>query len=70
MDVNFWMRLWQVVFVVGVGAFAVFAVWVTVGGFRDIGRLLDRLRDATDESKAGDEAEDYLCLVMPLRLLD
>ena len=42
---SFWATLWQCVFVVGVGAFAVMALWVTVQGARDIKALLTALRD-------------------------
>lgn len=50
--VEFWMTLWKVVFIVSVGAFSIMAVWVTIGGARDIKRLLTTLK--------GDNKEDTL----------
>jgi len=37
---DFWMTLWKIVLVVGLLLFAGMAVWVTIGGFFDIKRLL------------------------------
>jgi len=42
--VGFWIVLWKLVFVFGVGAFGLMALWVTVQGARDIKFLLDTLR--------------------------
>lgn len=42
---EFWILLWKAVFVGAILIFAVMAVWVTVGGYHDIKRLFDRLRD-------------------------
>lgn len=39
----FWVLLWKVVLVVGLAVFAGMAVWVTIGGARDIKRLFNRL---------------------------
>ena len=35
----FWIILWKIVFIVGVGAFAIIAIWVTFAGFKDIKSL-------------------------------
>lgn len=43
------MTLWKVVFIVSVGAFSVMAVWVTIGGARDIKRLLTTLKKDNDD---------------------
>lgn len=40
---DFWVLLWKAVLVVGMTAFAGMAVWVTIGGARDIKRLFERL---------------------------
>ena len=45
MDIEFWVILWKVVFIVGVGLFAILAVVVTIGGALDIGRLFKTLRE-------------------------
>lgn len=42
---SFWIALWKTVFVFGVTAFAIMAVWVTVQGARDIKFLLATLRE-------------------------
>ncbi len=39
----FWVLLWKVMLVVGLAVFAGMAVWVTIGGARDIKRLFNRL---------------------------
>ena len=49
-----WMAIWKWVFVVGVSLFAIMAVYVTIGGVRDIKRLFRRL----DEAHARDEQAD------------
>ena len=41
---NAWMILWKTVFVIGVGIFAVMSLWVIVAGFRDIKRLLEKIK--------------------------
>jgi hypothetical protein len=44
-----WMLLWEIVFLVTTGCFAVMAVIVTIGGVFDIRRLFQKLRDDRDE---------------------
>jgi len=39
-----WRSLWMVVLVGGVGLFALLAVFVTVGGFFDVVKLIKKLR--------------------------
>ena len=51
-----WATLWKAVFVIGVGAFAIMAVWVTIQGARDIRFLLRTLRDERPEDP--DRADD------------
>jgi hypothetical protein len=46
---NFWMTLWKIVFIGGVAVFALMAVFVTVGGFADIRRLLRGLGSRRSE---------------------
>jgi hypothetical protein len=52
---NGWMLLWKIVFVVGVAVFAGMAVWVTVAGFRDIKRLVGRIREEHAEGTEDDQ---------------
>ena len=44
MPVEFWIVLWKLLLVVGVGLFAALTVVVTIGGARDIAKLLRLLR--------------------------
>ena len=41
----FWEILWKAVFFIGVGIFAMMAVWVTIWGFRDIKKLFQKMRE-------------------------
>jgi len=50
---NGWMLLWKIVFIFGVGIFAVMAVWVTIWGLRDIKLLLQRI-NKSHERDAGE----------------
>ena len=52
MSLEFWITLWKIVLIGGVLLFAVLAVVVTIGGARDVVRLLRSLRrqHAEDES--------------------
>ncbi len=49
---GFWILLWKATLVVGLAVFAGMAVWVTIGGARDIKRLFKRL----DEQHKQDES--------------
>jgi hypothetical protein len=44
MSLDSWIVLWKTMFVSGVGLFAALSVVVTIGGARDIVRLLRDLR--------------------------
>ena len=61
MPLEFWIGLWKVVLVVGVGFFAILAVVVTIGGAMDVVRLLRTLRQdharsrTTASSRSPDE---------------
>ncbi len=46
---EFWTILWKSLFVAGVGLFAVTAVVVSIGGFFDIQKLLERLSRGDSE---------------------
>ena len=45
MPLEFWILLWKVVLIGGVGLFAALAVVVTIGGALDIRRLFRTLRE-------------------------
>lgn len=40
-----WAAIWKWIFLVMIGVFAAMAVFVTIGGFFDIGKMLKSLRD-------------------------
>lgn len=51
MPIEFWILLWKIVLIGGIGLFTILAVVVTIGGARDIHKLLRQLRSqAKDES--------------------
>ena len=49
---GFWIVLWKAVFILGLGIFAVMAVWVTIAGWRDIKSLFASIEKA--HGKDGD----------------
>jgi hypothetical protein len=53
MSLQFWIILWKAVFIGGIVLFAVMAVGVSIGGIRDIGKLLHTLREQADNTQAG-----------------
>lgn len=40
---NHWIILWKIIFILSLGLFAYLAVWVTIGGYRDIKQLFSTL---------------------------
>lgn len=53
MPIELWIWLWKFVLIVSVGLFATMAVVVTIGGARDIRKLLRRLRDDHARARNG-----------------
>jgi hypothetical protein len=45
MQLQYWIILWKIVLVGGVGLFGGMAIWVTIGGFYDIKRLFARMAE-------------------------
>ena len=43
---SFWIVLWKGVLILGLIAFAILSVWVTIGGYYDIKRLFEKLGKA------------------------
>ena len=43
---TFWVVLWKLVLIGGLGLFAAMAVWVTIGGFFDVKKLLKTLKES------------------------
>lgn len=50
MDVNQWISFWGILIAVAVGGFAVLALFVAVGGFRDVKTMLSRIEAEDDTS--------------------
>lgn len=55
MSLGFWIVLWKIVLIGGIGLFAVLAVVVTVGGLSDVRRLFQSLRQTEAEEKSGEQ---------------
>lgn len=49
--IEFWMLVWKICLVGTLVVFAGLAVWVTIGGARDIRKLVARLRDGDDKQE-------------------
>ena len=55
---TFWIGLWKFCLIAGIIAFAIMAIFVSIGGARDIRRLLQKLRDSSrDEQPSGNPSE-------------
>ena len=46
-----WQQLWTFLFFGALGIFALMSLWVTIGGYRDIKTLLQRLKDDASEEE-------------------
>ena len=57
MSIEFWIIVWKVVLIGGVGLFAALAVVVSIGGAIDVGKLLRRLREQRDDHQSGANAQ-------------
>ena len=55
---NFWIDFWAVVLVVAVGCFVLLAVVVSIGGARDICKLLSTLREEREQITKNAEDRD------------
>ncbi|MFT7620653.1 MAG: hypothetical protein ACI97A_004311 [Planctomycetota bacterium] len=47
---TFWLNFWTIVFFTSIGIFAVVAVVVAIGGFKDVKTMLRRLKDNSSSS--------------------
>lgn len=50
MSVNSWMNFWTILFFSAMAIFAVIAVVVAIGGFKDVKTMLRRLKDDSSPS--------------------
>lgn len=53
---NFWIFLWKSVLILGITVFAGMAVWVSIGGAKDIRRLFERI-EKSHQSQQDDSKE-------------
>jgi hypothetical protein len=58
MSVDSWSIFWKIVFIIGVGTFAVLTVFVIVGGARDISTLIQRLKKEGEDPGLSDSISD------------
>jgi hypothetical protein len=58
MEIEGWSILWKIVFVIGVGTFAILSILVIIGGAGDIAKLIRRLREDANESDASEDISD------------
>ncbi len=47
-----WAVLWKWFLILGVGAFAIVSVWVSIAGLSDIRRMFEELRDQQREDSS------------------
>ena len=53
---RFWIDLWTITFIVGLGIFAVLAVAVTIGGIGDIRSLFKSIAEQHESAADGDDS--------------
>lgn len=58
MSVESWSLVWKIVFIIGVGMFAILTVLVTVGGAIDVGKLIRRLKSDAEGSQTSETLSD------------
>ena len=58
MSVESWSIVWKIVFIIGVGMFAILSILVIIGGAVDVGKLIRRLKSDAEESQASETLSD------------
>ena len=58
MSIESWTIFWKIVFIIGVGMFAILTVLVTVGGAIDVRKLIRRLKSEAKESQTSEPLSD------------
>lgn len=51
MDMETWALIWKIVFIGGVSLFFGMAIWVTIGGYKDIKKLFKKIDESHRESE-------------------
>jgi hypothetical protein len=54
---NSWLTIWTVLLIAGVGAFAVMALVVTVGGFFDVRAMFRKIDQDHQQSSGEDDSQ-------------
>jgi hypothetical protein len=58
MSVESWSIFWKIVFIIGVGMFAILTFLVIIGGARDVAKLIQRLKNNAEESETSETLSD------------
>lgn len=58
MSIESWSLFWKIVFIIGVGIFAILTVTVIIGGALDVGKLIQRLKNDAEDSQASGTISD------------
>lgn len=58
MSIDSWSIFWKIVFIIGVGMFAILSILVIVGGAIDVGTLIRRLKKEGEEPGISETLSD------------
>ena len=58
MSIESWTIFWKIVFIIGVGMFAILSILVIVGGAVDVRKLIQRLKKDAEESQTSETLSD------------
>ncbi len=58
MSIESWTIFWKIVFIIGVGMFAILSIVVIIGGAKDIRTLIQRLKKEDEEPGLSDSISD------------
>jgi hypothetical protein len=58
MSIESWSIFWKIVFIIGVGMFAILSILVIIGGARDIGLLIQRLKKEGEDPGISETISD------------
>ena len=58
MSIESWTIFWKIVFIIGVGMFAILSILVIVGGAVDVRKLIQRLKKDAEESQTSGTISD------------
>ena len=58
MSIESWSIFWKIVFIIGVGMFAILSIVVIIGGAKDIRTLIQRLKKEAEEPGLSDSISD------------